>query len=166
ILYAAISLEPRRERRSRVPEKSTAHANVTRNGPVHAEFHRSLTTTVKFTECVIEPIVAVTVTVYVAGVVSSEVETVSVDVAVPLAVSVTLLGLTATVGHTRTRSDEEIEALTLPAPERPFRLVSVIVDTTDPETVTVRELGEAPMLKSPGGGGGVNLHAANGWSSQ
>src|SRR5207249_7471805 len=96
--------------------------------------------------------VAVTVTVYVAGVVSSEVETVSVDVAVPLAISVTLLGLTATVGHTRTRSDEEIEALTLPAPERPFRLVSVIVDTTDPETVTVRELGEVPMLKSPGGG--------------
>ena len=90
---------------------------------------------------------------YVAGVVSSEVETVSVDVAVPLAASVTLLGLTATVGHTRTRSVEEIEALTLPAPERPFRLVSVIVDTTDPEiTVTVRELGEAPMLKSAGGG--------------
>ena len=113
-----------------------------------------MTTTVNLTECVIEPIVAVTVTVYVPGVVKSDVETVKVDVAVPSAAKVTLLGLTETVGHTSTRSDDEIEALTLPVPARPFRLVRVIVDTPDPETVTVRELDEAPMLKSPGGGGG------------
>ena len=138
----------------RSPEKSTTHAKEIRTVPVRARSHRSLTTIVKLTECVIEPIVAVTVTVYVPGVVKSDVETVKVDVAVPSAAKVTLLGLTETVGHTRTRSDDEIEALTLPAPERPFRLVSVIVHTTDPETVTVRELDEAPMLKSPGGEGG------------
>ena len=138
----------------RFPEKSTAHAKEIRTVPVRARSHRSLTTTVKLTECVIEPIVAVTVTVYVPGVVKSDVETVRVDVAVPSAASVTLLGLTATVGHTRTRSDEEIEALTLPVPAKPFRLVSVIVDTPDPEMETVRELGDAPMLKSAGGGGG------------
>ena len=42
-----------------------------------------VTRTVTSTECVMEPIVAVTVTVYVPGVVNTEVETVRVDVAVP-----------------------------------------------------------------------------------
>src|SRR5437870_3540193 len=75
--------------------------------------YRSLTTTVKLIEWVTEPIVAVTVTVYVPGVVKSEVEIVNVEMAVPFAANITLLGLTETVGHTRTRPDDEIEALRL-----------------------------------------------------
>ena len=67
--------------------------------------YRSLTTTVKLTEWVTEPIVAVTVTVYVPGVVKREVEIVNVDVAVPSAANVTVPGLTEPVGHTRTRPD-------------------------------------------------------------
>jgi len=138
----------------RSPEKSTTHAKEIRTVPVRARSHRSLTTIVKLTECVIEPIVAVTVTVYVPGVVKSDVETVRVDVAVPSAANVTLLGLTATVGQIRIKSDDEIDALKLAVPERLLRLVSVIVELPDaPQTITM-EAGEAPMLKSPGGGGG------------
>ncbi len=125
--------------------------------------YRSLTTTVTLTECVIEPIVAVTVTVYVPGVVNSDVETVSVDVAVPSADNVTLLGLAETVGQIRTRSDDEIDALKLAVPERPLRLVKVIVDVPDPLQVIVRELGDAPMLKSPGGGGGGGAVTVRVW---
>src|SRR5206468_13111202 len=131
-----------------------ARATHRPNGPGPRLTYRSLTTTVKLTECVIEPTVAVTVTVYVPGVVNSDVETVSVDVAVPSADNVTLLGLTETVGQIRTRSDDEIEALKLAVPERPLRLVKVIMDVPDPLQVIVREVGDAPMLKSPGGGGG------------
>jgi len=113
-----------------------------------------LTTTVKLTECVTEPIVAVTVTVYVPGVVRSEVEIVNVEVAVPFAANVTLLGLTETVGHTTTGPDDEIDALRLAVPDRPLRLVRVIVDEPDEPHTMTRELGEAPRLKSGGGGGG------------
>ena len=116
--------------------------------------YRRLTTTVKLIEWVTEPIVAVTVTVYVPGVVKSEVEIVNVEVAVPFAANVKLLGLTEMVGHTKTRPDDEIDALRLAVPERPLRLVRVIVDEPDEPHRIVRELGEAPMLKSPGGGGG------------
>ena len=99
---------------------------------------------------------------------SSEAEIDSVDVAVPLAVSVTLLGLTEAVGQTKMRSDEDTVAFRLAVPESPFRLASVIVDVPEVPMTIVSELGEAPMLKSAGGGGGgfVSLHAANGWSSQ
>ena len=113
-----------------------------------------MTTTVKFTEWVTEPIVAVTVTVYVPDVVKSEVEIVNVEVAVPFAANVRLLGLTETVGQTRTRPDDEIEALRLAVPDRPSRLVRVIVDEPDEPHRIVRELGEALMPKSAGGGGG------------
>ena len=116
--------------------------------------YRSLTTTVKLTERVTDPIVAVTVTVYVPGVVKSEVEIVNVEVAVPFAANITLLGLTETVGHTKTRPDDEIEALRLAVPDRPLRLVSVIVEEPDEPHRIVRELGEAPRPKSGGGGGG------------
>jgi len=122
-----------------------------------------LTTTVKLTECVIEPIVAVTVTVYVPGVVNSDVETVSVDMAVPSAANVTLPGLTETVGQIRIRSDDEIDALRLAVPERLLRLVKVTVDVPDPLHVMVRELGEAPILKSPGGGGGGGAVTVTVW---
>jgi len=113
-----------------------------------------LTTTVKLTERVTDPIVAVTVTVYVPGVVKSEVEIVNVEVAVPFAANITLLGLTETVGHTKTRPDDEIEALRLAVPDKPLRLVSVIVEEPDEPHRIVRELGEAPRPKSGGGGGG------------
>src|SRR5256712_10724041 len=116
--------------------------------------YRSLTTTVKLTEWVTEPIVAITVTVYVPGVDRSEVEIVNVEVAVPFAANITLLGLTETVGHTRTRPDDEIEALRLAVPDRPLRLVRVIVEEPDEPHRIVRELGEAPRPKSGGGGGG------------
>jgi len=116
--------------------------------------YRSLTTTVKLTEWVTEPIVAVTVTVYVPGVVKREVEIVNVDVAVPSAANVTVPGLTEPVGQTRTRPDDEIDGLRLADPDRPLRLVRVIVEEPDEPHRIVREVGEAPMLKSPGGGGG------------
>jgi len=113
-----------------------------------------VTTTVTFTEWVTEPIVAVTVTVYVPGVVRREVEIVRVDEAVPSAASATLLGLTETVGHMKTKPEEEIDALRLAVPESPLRLVNDIVDEPDDPHTIVREPGETPMLKSPGGGGG------------
>ena len=116
--------------------------------------YRRLTTTVKLTEWVTEPIVAVTVTVYVPGVVKSEVQIVNVEVAVPSAASATLLGLTETVGHMKTKPEEEIDALRLAVPESPLRLVNDIVDEPDDPHTIVREPGETPMLKSPGGGGG------------
>ena len=111
--------------------------------------------TVKLTECATEPIVAVTVTVYVPGVVKSDVVTVRVEVAVPSAASVMLPGLKKTVGQNKIRSDDEIAALKLAVPERPLRLVRVIVDVADDPMTIVNELGEAPMVKSGGGGGGV-----------
>ena len=113
-----------------------------------------MTITVKLTEWVMEPTVAVTVTVYVPGVVKSDVETVRVEVAVPSAASVTLPGLTEHVGHIRIRSDDEIDGVRRAVPERPFRLVSWIVDVAEDPRTIVREAGDDPMLKSPGGGGG------------
>src|SRR5437879_9389612 len=113
-----------------------------------------VTTTVTFTEWVTEPIVAVTVTVYVPGVVKSEVQIVNVEVAVPSAASATLLGLTETLGHMKTKPEDEIDALRLAVPESPLRLVNDIVDEPDDPHTIVREPGGAPMLKSPGGGGG------------
>src|SRR5436309_5087572 len=88
------------------------------------------------------------------GVVKREVEIVNVDVAVPSAANVTVPGLTEPVGQTRTRPDDEIDGLRLADPDRPLRLVRVIVDEPDEPHRIVREVGEAPMLKSPGGGGG------------
>ena len=102
----------------------------------------------------IEPIVAVTMTVYVPGVVKSDVDTVRVEVAVPSAASVTLPGLTEHVGQIRTRSDDEIDAVRLEVPKRPFRLASWIVDVAEDPMTIVREAGDDAMLKSPGGGGG------------
>ena len=58
------------------------------------------------------------------------------DVAVPPEGSVTLLGLRETVGQTKTRPDEEIEALRLAVPESPLRLVRVIPEEPDdPQTM-------------------------------
>ena len=116
-----------------------------------------MTTTVKLTECVTEPIVAVIVTVYVPGVVKSDVETVRVEGAVPSAANVTLPGLTETAGQIKIRSDDEIDALKLAVPERLLRLVRVIVALPEEPQRIVREAGEAPMLKSPGGGAGGAL---------
>ena len=116
-----------------------------------------MTTTVTLTECVTEPIVAVTVTVYVPGVVKRAVEIVNVELAVPLAANATLLGLTETVGHTRMGPDDEIDALRLPVPDRPLRLVSVIVEEPDEPQMIASEVGDAPMVKSPGGGGAVTV---------
>jgi len=113
-----------------------------------------LTTTVKLTEWVMEPTVAVTVTVYVPGVVKSDVETMRVEVAVPSAANVTLPGFTETVGQIRIRPDDVIDALRLAVPERPLRLARVIAELPEEPQTIVRESGETPMLKSPGGGGG------------
>ena len=94
-----------------------------------------------------------------------------VDVAVPLAVKVTLLGFTEAVGHTMTRPDDAIVVPKLTVPDSPLRLVRVIVEVPDDPMTIVSALGLAPMLKSGGGGGGggggfVSFHAARGWSSQ
>src|SRR5207244_4183047 len=89
--------------------------------------------------------------------VKTEVETVRVDVAVPPEGSVTLLGLTETVGQNRTRPDEEIDALRLAVPESPLRLVRVIPEELDEPHTMWSEAGEALMLKSPGGGGAVTM---------
>ena len=118
-----------------------------------------VTCTVSATACVIEPTVAVTVTVYVAGVVKRLVETVSVDEAVPFAGSVTLVGLSDAVGHTRTMSEEEIDTLRFPVPESPLTLVRVIVDVPDEPMTILNETGLAPIVKSPGGGGAVTTMA-------
>jgi len=68
---------------------------------------------------VIDPLVAVTVTVYVPSVVRRDVDTVRVDVPLPPDVSATLVGLRDTVGHTKTRPDDEIDAVKDTLPENP-----------------------------------------------
>ena len=125
--------------------------------------YRIITTTVRFTEWVTEPIVAVTVTVYVPGVVRRDVEIVRVDVAVPSAAKLTLPGLTEPVGQIRTRPDDEIDGLKVTVPERPLRLVKVITDEPDAPHTIVRELGEALMPKSGGGGGGGGVVTLTVW---
>src|SRR5256885_3715286 len=102
-----------------------------------------------------EPIGGVTVNVEVPGVVKTEVETVRVDVAVPPEDSVTLLGLRETVGQTKTRPDEEIEALRLAVPESPLRLAKVNPEEPDHPQTMVSEGGGALMLNTPRGGGAV-----------
>jgi hypothetical protein len=99
----------------------------------------------------------------VPGVVKRDVETVNVDVAVPFADSVTLLGLIETVGHTRTKPDDEIDALRVAVPDSPFRLVRVIVDESELPQMIVREAGEAPISKSGGGGGGGGALTVTVW---
>src|SRR2546427_156175 len=87
---------------------------------------------------------------------------VRVDVAVPPEDSVTLLGLRETVGQTKTRPDEEIEALRLAVPESPLRLVRGISEGPDDPQTMGSEGGEALMLKSPRGGGGRAVIAWDG----
>jgi len=80
---------------------------------------------------VIEPDVAVIVTVYVPGVVRIDVATIRVDVVVPPAVSVTVVGLRVAVGYMRQRPEQAIDALRPIPPPNPFKLVSVMVDVPD-----------------------------------
>jgi hypothetical protein len=114
----------------------------------------SVTCTVTTTAWEIEPTVAVTVTVYVAGVVRTVVDTVRVDEAVPLAGSVRLLGLMDAVGQTTMMSEDEIDAFRFAVPERPLRLFNVIAEVPEEPMTILREMGFAPIVKSPGGGGG------------
>src|SRR6266566_4703422 len=81
-----------------------------RRDPIVAN-HRRDTWTVTVTVCVIEPDVAVIVTVYVPGVVRIDVATIRVDVVVPPAVSVTVVGLRVAVGYMRQRPEQAIDAL-------------------------------------------------------
>ena len=81
------------------------------------EMLKSTTLTVIVTECEREPLLAVTVTVYVPSVVEL---TVSVDVAVPL--STTLAGLRDAV------SPEGVVSVRETVPVNPLRLLMVTVD--------------------------------------
>ena len=111
--------------------------------------------TVTVTVCVIEPDVAVIVTVYVPGVVRTDVATVRVDTPVPPELKVTDVGLRLAVGKTRQRPEqEEIDALKPIVPANPFKLVSAIVEVPDDPIWMLRDAGVALMLKSGGGGGG------------
>ena len=85
---------------------------------------KSTTLTVTTTECESDPIVPVTVTVYVPTVAEL---TVSVDVADPPGDKLTLVGLTPAV-----RPDGETVVERLIVPVNPARLVKVIVDVPEP----------------------------------
>ena len=76
--------------------------------------HSKVTMTVIVAECDIVPLVAVTVIVWVPGVVRSDDETVMVDEPVPFAARSTLAGLKETVGSTR-ESDAVVSAAAIEA---------------------------------------------------
>jgi len=99
----------------------------------------------------------------VPGVVRRDVETVSVDEAVPLDVSATMLGANDAVGGTREMGDvAETDSLRLTLPENPLRLLRVMVEVPEDPMARLREFGEEVMLKS----GSTNCHAVSACSSQ
>jgi hypothetical protein len=90
----------------------------------------------------------------VPGVVSSDVEIVSVEVPDPLEVRVMLDGLRPALGELSEIPDELTDADIVTVPEKPLELVRVIVDVPDDPALRVIVVGFAAMLKSGAGGGG------------
>jgi len=89
----------------------------------------------------------------VPGVVRRLVETLRVEEPVPLAASVTLVGLSEAVGSLSEIGPAAV-AVRVVVPVNPLRLVSEIVDEPEDPALRLILVGFAVMLKSGAGGGG------------
>src|SRR5688572_16931686 len=139
-------------------------------GPQVSRQNRTISTAI-VTDRVIDPSVAVTVTAYIPGVVRREADTVRVDEPLPPAARVREVGSAQAsgkiVGSRGGTSTASIDTVRLTVPSYPFRLHNMRVEVSECPNAILREVGDASIQKSGGGGGGaLSLHPVKGWSSQ